>query len=425
MCACYYRPSHVLILSLALALFALGPVSAQPFHLPPAYVTSLHENDTLLILSRGADSVAVAESTIVFVSQGTLVISEPNEEPYYLDLGNLTLGQVSELLRGKFGDRLSIDAPNPLLLAHHLNSSKPDTSSFLVGSRPDSLKANPGNPTVGLGFGAQFVLNDPAGNADGLLGGTGFNLDIVGTHRLHTGPDRLKNLRGRFAPYLFFQGRLGLNANQQLAVNDTTNSTTEGSRGQLEGAVSQADQIVLSGQIDLVWPIFEETEFSLSFSGGVSWTKLDEFTFPLIRVPVAETMRDTLVTATDLFHSILFDDVSNQLREVRPLGDYGVTGLFRFNAVDDVAFYAGAGLGLKGVFKRGIDFDRDENDQPDPNSLRAVLSTESPLFWRLVFGARIEGIAEVRADAVGYLAGERFRSLLRLVVSRTFPITSN
>src|SRR5690606_2906158 len=165
---------------------------------------------------------------------------------------------------------------------------------------PVALVANPGDPSVGLGFGAQFALNDTPGDDESLLGGTGFNLDVVGVHRLMSGSGAILGLgrfRGRGAPYAFVQWRLGLNANQQLAVSEDGEGPPDG-QGQLEDAIRQADQAVLSGQLDLVWPLFAETELSLSLNGGVSWTKLDAFNFPLIPVPDARRVgRDTLVAA--------------------------------------------------------------------------------------------------------------------------------
>ena len=51
------------------------------------------------------------------------------------------------------------------------------------------------------------------------------------------------------------------------------------------------------------------------------------------------------------------------------------------------------------------------------------MTTPDRVFWRVIVGVRLAGLADVRADAVGPLGGRYGEPLLCLVLAREFPLT--
>jgi hypothetical protein len=292
---------------------------------------------------------------------------------------------------------------------------------------PFIAKASSGEPAVALGFGVVFAMDAQDGEeADGLLGQSGFQLDLTGIHQLR-GPSQLRPGHAAAIPWpqVYIQARLGLNSDQSLNVVATDSTATPANQAnddtgtQFEDAVQQADQIALTVQPEVVFPIGPgNAEISIVPEYGVTWTRLQPFVFPRIEV------NGEPQSPENLFDEDLRLRALRVVNQTIPLTNYGTSIVFRFIADDRPLFYIGAGYLQKQVIHRGVTFRRaSQGGAPDPNSLRGLSEGVSHGFWRGVFGARIPGVVDVRLDAVTPISREAVGPpILRLVIGKDFPL---
>jgi len=333
-----------LLIAVGAALSLAHPYRApsQSIHLPPAYRAVVPVGTTLLELKFKAGKTP--DGTFVVIHDGQLVLIVPGKSQDIYPLGNQTIMQLAQAITVDHDDNLQVIPHYPF---HRADNLKAEPTPKVVGAGLQ-LKANPGAPEVLIGFGVVFGLaDDPNDDDAGLLDQAGFQLDLIGMHQIR-GPNApsATGFKKEIRPQVYTQIRLGLGSNQQLSGTDDTNTAD-----QFETAVRQADQIALTGQLELVWPI-RSTPFEISLvpEYTVSWTRPEPFEFP--RLP--------FVAGGDPEPSEQFfdDDVRERtLRELRrpvPLGSVGANIVARFNRDGRVVFYAGAGLIRQQTLRRGI-----------------------------------------------------------------------
>lgn len=400
--------------------------AAQTIHLPPAYRTAVTEGTPLLQFNfrpnkTPAKRVAIHDGQlIIFTGGGT----NATQDVYVL--GDQTLLQLAQAIQVRHGDDLEIIPQYPFYRADIL---KPLPAARTI-TNGLTLEANGGAPEVLVGFGVVFGLaEDPADDDDGLLDQAGFQLDLVGVHRIlgpkipdaagaSGGSPRQAGTSTGFTfsprPQIYTQMRLGLRANQQLSVADDSQTDV-----QFEGAVRQADQIALTGQVELVWPLSSSLELSLVPEYTLAWARPEAFEMPRLPI-VADEDPEPLA---GYFDDDLEAEVLRSLRRPVPLRGYGANVVARFNRDGGIAFYTGVGLLQQQTLRRGIRIRRISTTRAiDPNFLEPLVSTPSRTLWRAQFGARLGGVIDVRVDAAGLTGGRTAPSALNLIIARDFPL---
>lgn len=308
------------------------------------------------------------------------------------------------------------------------------------------IKANSGEPDVTIGFGVVMSPSISAADADdaedaGLLSGAGFQLDLIGTH-LFARPSK-DNKHKKAIPSLYGQTRFGLHGNQELNVQGSQGAEGEGLGPQVETAIQQAQQVAATIQMPVAWALFENRmDFIATPSFGVTWTAIESFALPSVRVA------GTVKAAGSLFDTELVAAVQEELNRTLPLSEFGVDGIFHIRRGDNTVYYFGAGFVRKETPQRSIEFTVAEAATPPANdnsairvkrvtcqtrcasiardpvstSLKAAFDTPGVNMWQLVFGWRMGGILDLRIDAAGPFDRKKGDPLLRVVVGRAFPI---
>lgn len=377
-----------------------------------------------------ADSATYNARVLVHEDQLVLILDGEGMETYALS--DRTIGQVAAALQARHPTNLVVIAHYPFHSASHINEvpipqSLPDTGI--------NIQAHPGRPEALIGFGAVFSMAEDVEEDDaGLLDQSGFQLDLIGMHQI-AGPRSEK----AWIPQVYSQFRLGLNSDQRLNVVSTAAPEEEESApistpdAQFQTAVEEADQIALTGQFEVVWPLSRSVEVSLVPEYGVSWTRAARFEFPLLRLgPTGSVEPSEQYFNPDLRLLVLRD-----LRRTLPLSAYGASTRLRFLRDGKIAFYAGGGVIWKEILQRGVRTRRIPGNIIDPNFLQPEVSTPTFQFWRAEFGARLAGIVDVRVDATGAIgnrdisgipvpaaqdANVELSQILRLVIVKDFPL---
>jgi hypothetical protein len=353
------------------------------------------------------------------------MIPSKGDEVY--PLSNTTLNQLADAIRARHPNKIEIIVAYPFRPATNLTPNPKPTAITVPLSA-----ATPG-PYVGLGFGVVFAMTDADDDSeddDGLLGQTGFQLDLIGSHQLLGPRNNNKPLSGFFGNDIYAQVRLGLNSDQRLNVVTSQTNVENPASDQFETAIGQADQVALTGQLEFVWPLKgQPVEVSIVPEYGVAWTQLEPFAFPAL----PRVLGGDPEPSEGFFDEDIRRPVVRALNQTLPLGAGGVSAVFRFRRSDRLSFYVGGGPLWKETVERGIRYQRRPPNQEIARTiLSPVISTPVSKFWRAQFGARMAGTVDLRVDAVGPLSrdivpGESnrksFPPILRLVLVRNFPIT--
>lgn len=424
-------------------LFLPTPSAGQAIHIPPAYRIVLPSDKPVLEIALPVDppaeTIPLPEGTAVLVQDNQLILIVPQKGRDIIPFGNRTIGDVADALQAKYPSQLRVTAFYPLYPAHHIGDiENPDT---ITETHPVRILTSGGQPTVAIGFGIVFAManDDIQQNDGGLLSQTGFQLDLTGVHQF-IGPrntssthsqtgEQQEPQRGSSRPWiipqLYLQARLGLNADQSLNVvtTDSLPNDDDDTGTQFQDAVEQADQIALTGQLEAVYRFRGgKAEFSLVPEYGVTWTRVQEFQFPLITVN-RDSVDEALVDVSEVFDERLVARASERLNQTIPLTNYGASVVLRFISGGRPVFYVGGGYLHRQVIHRGIRYRRlSTTREPDPNSLTPDVDAIFHGHWRGMFGARIPGVIDVRVDAVTPISGEVGVPLLRLVLAKDFPL---
>jgi hypothetical protein len=263
-----------------------SPAVAQVIHLPPAHRRVLSPNITVLTVAAKTDdfkkaTVLVDDDQVVIRHDGRMVV---------VPLGDRLIRDVMNQLTADVGAaNITVTSDYPLYPAAYLGSRGAKPLSAQGGVK---ILANADEPDVRIGFGVVLALAEP--NADrtdgGILAQTGFQLDVVGTHQV-IGPGRSdpqkRSEKFRAAlPITYTQWRFGLNADQQIQLDEKEDPQTSLASQQFEQALGQADQVALSGQLDI--ELFSGKRFAaiVSPTYAVSWTRLQ----PHLRVDASESI---------------------------------------------------------------------------------------------------------------------------------------
>jgi hypothetical protein len=388
-----------------------GRVESQASHLSPAYQKRLPSATELLAITRKAGG-SLPTGTSVLVVGNQLIFEVPGKGRDIIPLSGRTVGEVADAIQSKYSSDLVVAAKYPMHSAELIGEvAEPSALPFTAIVKPSA-------PIAALGFGVMFAMaDDDNSNSDGLLAQNGFQLDLTGVHQF-SGPTS-----AFYLPQLYVQARLGLTSDQSLnVVRDTTastNPTGPETGAQFEAAVQQADQIAITAQTELVYPLGNTSvEFAAVPEYGVMWTRLEPIDLPLI-VTSSGTVSSAEVFGEDLSSAVLA-----RVNQTIPLTNYGLTSFLRFLRDDRVLFYLGAGYMQKQVIHRGISFRRDPTTrEPITDSLRGHSEGVYHGHWRGAFGARIPGIIDVRVDASTPLSVDEVGPpILRLILGKTFPI---
>lgn len=408
---------------MAFATFSPANLLSQAMYLPPAYRVTLPANTPVLQI-QFKDGGSIDRGTKVLIDDSHLVLVVPKRGRDVILLSNRTIGAVADDLQSKYPNDLVVTALYPLQGTQHL---RPEP---IPKDIPFTALASSGEPTVAIGFGVVFAMADAdAPDRNGLLSQTGFQLDLAGVHQLRgpqAGPARMPILNTRLPlGQVYLQARLGLNSDQDLNVVSTDsagvrqdpNNKEPGT--QVEDALEQADQIALTVQSEFVYPLTGGSELSIVPEYGQTWTRLERYAFPVIHIGGAPQ------NSEQFFDPELRAVALRQLNQTVPLRNWGASIVLRFIHRQKPLFHIGGGYVHKQVVHRGIRFSRDPaTSRPVSTSLSADIRAPDHGFWRGVFGARIPGVIDIRMDAVTPMSRKVGPPVLRLVLSKDFPIAN-
>ena len=409
------------VIPLLLLSVECSSVAAQAIHLAPAFRRDIPLSTVILRIERKPSTDLLEPNATFYVDDDHLIVTTGKRVDRIL-LKDRTLGDVVSELISKYDSAVSVTTAYPMHSASLLE--KRDLPRVLENNVVQ-ITARPSDPLARVGFGLVLGFGEETSDSNnGLLSQTGFQLDVAGVHQLKPG-NRSKEVqpgdedwyrRWYRKTQVFTQVRLGLSADQQLIVAKEADAPADPAQSQFQAAIEQADQIVLSGQVDVVFPQQDRMEFSLSLGYALNWTQPELFVFPNIVV------RDTARDPATLFGADRVKRVADRLNDPASLSDYSSLALLRFHSADKMAYYVGGGVMYREVLNRGFAFSRNGVGQPDSTSLRPLLNGSQAFFWQAVFGIEVPGVIDVRVDGVGPMERAFDKPILRLVLARSFPV---
>ena len=388
---------------------------AQVFHLPPVFRPVLPKDDSVLVVTALTDSF---KTGTIAIDDDRLILTRRDGSMDIISLAGREIRDVVNELRAKYKDDLRVSTQYPLLSTKYLRSTRP----LRLSETSTRILANPDEPELGIGFGVVLALSDTdtSDEDQGLLSTTGFQLDLVGNYQVRGPEARESSGKVPYSILVYAQPRLSLAANQQLQVtNEQTTGTTSPTDSQLESAIEQADQVALSFQTDIVFPVQStHLDFVLSPIYAVSWSRLSDPGFPDIVVG------GEIKSVETLFEPTIVARAQKALRQTLPLSEYGLQGLFQFRRSQRSVFYFGGGILWREVTQPRVSFRRSgPNVEPDRLSLTANLATPDATVWRAFFGARLASVLDIRIDAAGPFGPRNSKPLLKVLLGRAFPTT--
>ena len=383
---------------------------SQVIHLPPVYRPALSKDANILTLIPKGNATDLSK-VFVAVQDDRLLITTPSKGLDIIPLRGREIHEIVAEIKQRYAD---LDAQSDYMLYSSRFLGPIGTTSL---ANPVTIKPNPNDPVVGLGFGIIFALaSDDRPDGAGLLSEAGFQLDVIGTHQF-VRPGSTGN--GWKPDWINLQVRLGVNANQQLNVR-TTNEVNQVPpvESQFPTALEQADQIAMTGQVDFTFPLVaDQMDLVLTPTYGLSWTQLEPFVFPPI--PVGSTA----ITADSAFTPVFLELARRELEQTLPLSEFGGIGIVQFRRNGLPLFYAGGGIVFKEIVQRQVQFTQpDSTAPPDRNSVRGQILPDLDVYWRAMFGARVVGAVDLKVDAAGPIGLRKGEPLLRLVIGHAFPI---
>ena len=401
-------------------------VSSQLFHLPPVRRSVFPKGESVMTLS---DLAVPPLKLTLAIDNDRMIVTKADGTTDVIPLSNRDMSDVAADLEKRYSG-LKVRTPYPLENARLLAPTRPQQ----IANTLLSILANSDDPQIELNFGTVFSLATPNNNdtPSGLLTATGFQLDLVGSYQPigprieHSGVQppgpqgiQIERDRAMRSIAVFLLPRLSLSANQQLQVSaDSAGSHSNSTQGQFEDALQQADQVGLSLQADIVFPLAPERfDFTLSPVYAVSWTRLADPGFRDIVVA------NKVVPLGEQFEPTLAAQAKRALRQALPLSEGGVMGTLTFQHDHRPLFYLGGGVMRREILKPNITYTRSgADDRPDSLSLKANLIDPPRSVWRATFGARIAGILDVRLDAAGPIGARDIEPLLKVLIGSTFPV---
>jgi len=212
-----------------------------------------------------------------------------------------------------------------------------------------------------------------------------------------------------------------LSNNRQLNVE-----TTQPASSQVESALQQANQVILTADVPLEWPIGQRVSFFVTPGYGINWTQFDPFTLPSIFVKsvVGSTTVTTKTDAADYFDEDAVLVTRQTLDRVFPLSEFNVSAVFAIKRKTAPLFYFGGGVNATEQLKRTVAFDTADDTLANPiaTSLTGKIDTPMGYGWRATAGFTLAGVVDIRVDAVGPIGGRERDALLRIVIARSFPV---
>jgi hypothetical protein len=399
-------------------------VAAQIMHLPPVHRRTLPAKEPVMVIRVAKDEyknvIVSVDDDQVTIQLGAVTSTVP--------LGNRQIRDVMNQIAVDTKDGLGITSNYPLYPASYAGS-RPAKTLAAIGDTA-MLVANADEPDLRIGFGLVMALAEP--NPDqtdgGILTQAGFQLDVVGTHQMVGPPPRGAKGWALAMPLVYTQWRLGLNADQQIQVDkDPETGVAPNAETQFQTALQQADQVAVSGQMDLEFPnVVGRLALVVTPSIGLSWTRLQAPSLPSITVGTERKAAADLFTADEILRAR-----TNQVR-IQPLREVGLMGTLQYRRRGVPAYYVGAGYMRRELARPTLSFRR----QPPPAGSPAGTPPGAPIqgtltgglnrveapIWRATMGTRLAGVLDVRLDASGSWGTQRTEPLLRLLLARAFPI---
>jgi len=450
---------RILILTSFLILIFLK-IFGQPLHIVPIHMTNIDNEDILLSIK--------SDTSIEFtytIQDNTFYLNFNNGMSDIFPLGNRTIQDLCSAVNVKYPSKIILSSNFPFIEATRIEITEKSIKleKGLIGElKPAEIK-----PTINLDFGLLLSLaqtNNGVNNSS-LLTQTGFNIDIIGQHKFILSKNKEKymeekakvenekanekdekkikkheekiakldlkiNSKNKNKDELYAALRLGFASNLNLVVNDSTG--TQNTSGQIESAIQQANQAVMSAHLEYMPNCLKNDQFQCGFytEFGLTYAKLQ---------PLDPTTRKVLYNGeyfniADTFSMSAIENFKNESIKVFPIGYVEAGFNFRFVKDNSLIFYGGISNIWRPNIQRGFRFTKTKDGKIEPEILDYITNDKGTTCnLRPKIGLRLANVVDIRAEAIyafDWWSGSDnsgikrldTNNLFRIFITRDFPI---
>ncbi len=390
----------------SILLLNIVKMFGQPLHIVPIHLTNMDKDDILLTITSDT-----SEEFSFTIQDNTFYLNFSNGTVDEFQLGNRTILDLCNAVNSKYRGQITLSTDFPHIESTRIEITKKSTKikqSLNATVKPSSIQ-----PTVSIDFGLLLNLaqNDNSLNNSSLLTQTGFNLDIIGQHKF------LYDDKSQLNVAL----RLGFASNNNFIINDSV--AVQSSNGQLESAIKQANQAVISGHFEYI------PKNQVNNKNGFNFGIYSEFGWaysrpnPLDLSSTRFRIKDNYINIIDSFSLKSIQNVKEQSKRIFHLGHVELGLNFKFIKDNNLVFYGGIGGLLRPNIQRGFRFSRTDKGEIDPETLNYSVHDLGLVFRiRPKIGIRLANILDIRAESIYSINRFDPDNLFRILITRDFPL---